>query len=285
MKANAKKGKRNRTAYTSEQLMTLERAFSGSRYLSRSRRIEIAKSLHLNERQVKVWFQNRRMKHKKEEQEECKYFGKVKNLKSMSPQGTEIVYQTVTNVPPTYVQNLPPPPPYPFPPQCSNNVLSNNIPAMSNYKEHCYDNIQNTVKDCYTNTQLSCNNSLQDNFLQTNQIYQEQPKNQQQLIYSNQNQTDHSYQQQANYNNQQQKNCLYQLGENSSECASYVSDLSEYKTGQNQYNNVTNNNAETIKDITSYDLTQNNSYDNLIASLLSDPTFQDHEDLTEILEL
>lgn len=59
--------KRIRTAFTSTQLLELERAFASGMYLSRLRRIQLADSLRLSEKQVKIWFQNRRVKHKKEE--------------------------------------------------------------------------------------------------------------------------------------------------------------------------------------------------------------------------
>jgi len=57
---------RVRTAYNSIQILNLEREFTKNMYLSRIRRIELAQKLDLSEKQVKIWFQNRRVKYKKD---------------------------------------------------------------------------------------------------------------------------------------------------------------------------------------------------------------------------
>ncbi|MBN3285994.1 CDX1 protein, partial [Polyodon spathula] len=54
-----------RVVYTDHQRLELEKEFHFSRYITIRRKAELAASLGLSERQVKIWFQNRRAKERK----------------------------------------------------------------------------------------------------------------------------------------------------------------------------------------------------------------------------
>ncbi|XP_061169893.1 homeobox protein EMX2-like [Saccostrea echinata] len=60
-----RKPKRIRTAFSPSQLLQLEKAFEKSHYVVGQERKDLAAELQLTETQVKVWFQNRRTKHKR----------------------------------------------------------------------------------------------------------------------------------------------------------------------------------------------------------------------------
>ncbi|KAL4231545.1 Homeobox protein emx2 [Mactra antiquata] len=65
-----RKPKRVRTAFSPTQLLRLEHAFEKNHYVVGQERKELSASLNLSETQVKVWFQNRRTKHKRMQTED-----------------------------------------------------------------------------------------------------------------------------------------------------------------------------------------------------------------------
>ena len=60
-----KKIYRRRTVFTENQILELEKQFSQSHYLIGQGRIELAVKLSIEPKQVKIWFQNRRIKEKR----------------------------------------------------------------------------------------------------------------------------------------------------------------------------------------------------------------------------
>ncbi|KAI4891232.1 hypothetical protein NFI96_034640, partial [Prochilodus magdalenae] len=92
-KHKAGKSKRMRTSFTNEQLSRLEKEFARQQYMVGSERFLLASALQLTEAQVKVWFQNRRIKWRKQslEQQQAKLakLGLAAPPKSPGSQGRE----------------------------------------------------------------------------------------------------------------------------------------------------------------------------------------------------
>lgn len=57
--------RKKRRPYTKQQIQQLEQEYRLNTYIARERRLDLGKNLNLTDRQVKVWFQNRRMKEKR----------------------------------------------------------------------------------------------------------------------------------------------------------------------------------------------------------------------------
>uniref|UniRef100_A0A8C6TTL3 Ventrally expressed dharma/bozozok antagonist n=1 Tax=Neogobius melanostomus TaxID=47308 RepID=A0A8C6TTL3_9GOBI len=58
-------GRRPRTAFTVQQINSLEQAFKRNAYLGTQDKAELCKKLNLSDKQIRNWFQNRRMKLKR----------------------------------------------------------------------------------------------------------------------------------------------------------------------------------------------------------------------------
>ncbi|XP_017461317.1 PREDICTED: homeobox protein Nkx-3.2-like [Rhagoletis zephyria] len=64
------KKKRSRAAFSHAQVYELEKRFTHQKYLSGPERADLAQALKLTETQVKIWFQNRRYKTKRKQQQQ-----------------------------------------------------------------------------------------------------------------------------------------------------------------------------------------------------------------------
>ena len=83
--ASLKRKRKNRTAFTANQIFELEKRFSNQRYLSPHDRDRIAYELSLSTAQVITWFQNRRAKQKRDQEEMKNDVNAAKSVAALDP--------------------------------------------------------------------------------------------------------------------------------------------------------------------------------------------------------
>lgn len=74
-----------RVVYSDHQRVELEKEFYYSRYITIRRKAELATNLGLSERQVKIWFQNRRAKERKQVKKRDEFPTDVNNVNNSLP--------------------------------------------------------------------------------------------------------------------------------------------------------------------------------------------------------
>lgn len=92
-----------RVVYSDQQRLELEKEFQHNRYITMRRKSELSMALSLSERQVKIWFQNRRAKERKITRKKLQHSQQASTTTSTPP---VLDGPSDTNIPPSPSSNI-----------------------------------------------------------------------------------------------------------------------------------------------------------------------------------
>nr|CAH8846552.1 unnamed protein product [Trichobilharzia regenti] len=165
--------KKTRTVFSRNQVYRLESTFAMKRYLSSSERVGLARTLQLTETQVKIWFQNRRNKWKRQIAIDYKPTTNITTTSDelMSSRQTGIILPEINEAPMTQLQTST----YDVNSTASHNVTSagcefplknfmNTVSSIESWMANSY--LQSNVNYLQSNPLLPlCNFNLPKNYL------------------------------------------------------------------------------------------------------------------------
>ncbi|XP_012261375.2 homeobox protein Nkx-2.5 [Athalia rosae] len=146
--------KRSRAAFSHAQVYELERRFAAQKYLSGPERADLARGLKLTETQVKIWFQNRRYKTKRRQQQEL---GALVNSGSARRVAVRVLVH-----PDEHLRGLPIPGAGPIPGQLPGTPQIHNVnKALSGFPYYCLP-YHPLLCPPIPSAQLQAQNTIQD---------------------------------------------------------------------------------------------------------------------------
>ncbi|EYC13236.1 hypothetical protein Y032_0044g1051 [Ancylostoma ceylanicum] len=139
---NSMSRRKRRVLFTQQQVNELERQFRHKKYLSAQDREILAKNIGLSPTQVKIWFQNQRYKHKRQDKERAMSKGGRENSESPGSHEDSDGETMTSDIKPEKIESEEKPSAFPSPAAVNDTSclpdINNPIYQQAMYQQHAY---------------------------------------------------------------------------------------------------------------------------------------------------